>query len=158
MVVAQEAEGTASRVAVVGAGIVGVCCALYLQRDGRQVTLIDRQEPGQGTSYGNAAIISGTGVMPVATPGILADVPGMLMNPQGPLAIRWQYLPRLAPWLLRFIAASKPARVEEISKALAALLAEARPAFKTLLDAAGAPDMIVQRGLLTTSTIGRAHV
>ena len=79
MVAAQETEGTASRVAVVGAGIVGVCCALYLQRDGRQVTLIDRQEPGQGTSYGNAAIISGTGVMPVATPGILADVPGMLM-------------------------------------------------------------------------------
>lgn len=152
MVVAQESEGTASRVAVVGAGIVGVCCALYLQRDGCQVTLIDRQEPGQGTSYGNAAIISGTGVMPVATPGILADVPGMLMNPQGPLAIRWQYLPRLAPWLLRFVAASKPARVEEISKALAALLAEARPAFKTLLDAAGAPEMIVQRGLLTTST------
>ncbi len=152
MAAAQDSSGAASRVAVVGAGIVGVCSALYLQRDGHQVTLIDRQEPGQGTSYGNAAIISGTGVMPVATPGILADVPGMLMDPLGPLAIRWQYLPRLAPWLLRFVAASKPSRVEEISRALAALLAEARPAFKTLLDAAGAPEMIVERGLLAAST------
>ncbi len=151
MVAAQDSSGAASRVAVVGAGIVGVCAALYLQRDGHQVTLIDRQEPGQGTSYGNAAIISGTGVMPVATPGILADVPGMLLDPLGPLAIRWQYLPRLAPWLLRFVAASKSSRVEEISRALAALLAEARPAFKTLLDAAGAPEMIVERGLLAAS-------
>ena len=151
MIAAQDPQAAASRVAVVGAGIVGVCCALYLQRDGREVTLIDRQEPGQGTSYGNAAIISGTGVMPVATPGILADVPGMLMDPLGPLAIRWQYLPRLAPWLLRFVAASRPSRVEAISQALAALLAEARPAYKTLLDSAGAPEMIVEQGLLAAS-------
>ncbi len=151
MPAAQDLGQEASNVAVIGAGIVGVCCALYLQRDGCKVTLIDRQEPGQGTSYGNAAIISGTGVMPVATPGILREVPGMLMDPLGPLAIRWQYLPRLAPWLLRFVAASGTARVDAISRALAALLAEARPAFKTLLDAAGAPEMIVERGLLAAA-------
>src|SRR3546814_14290721 len=75
-------------VVVVGAGIVGVCCALYLLRDGRRVILIDRGEPGEGTSFGNGSIITEEAVVPVQSPGIARQVPAMLTDPLGPPAIR----------------------------------------------------------------------
>src|SRR5689334_240149 len=91
--------------AVIGAGIVGVSTALYLQRDGHRVTVIDERPPGEGASMGNDAVIAAASCEPVAMPGILWRVPGMLRDPLGPLAIRWSYLPRIAPWLIRFVAA-----------------------------------------------------
>lgn len=134
------------RITVIGAGIVGVCTALWLQRDGHRVTLLDRQAPGQGASFGNAAVFATDSVLPVAMPGILARVPGMLADPLGPLAIRWSYLPRLAPWLLRFVAASRPARVEQISAAMAALLDGSLEDYGPLLTGAGLADSVVRRG------------
>ena len=136
-------------VGVIGAGIVGICTALYLQRDGHRVTVIDRGPPGEGTSKGNAAIIAGASCEPVAMPGILWRVPGMLLDPLGPLAIRWSYLPKLAPWLLKFVAASAPSRVEGLSIALRALSLEAVPAFKTLMRDAGLLDMLREDGWLS---------
>jgi D-amino-acid dehydrogenase len=136
-------------VGVIGAGIVGICTALYLQRDGHRVTVIDRGPPGEGTSKGNAAIIAGASCEPVAMPGILWRVPGMLMDPLGPLAIRWSYLPKLAPWLLKFVAASSPSRVENASVALWALSQQAVPSFKTLLREAGLLEMMREDGWLS---------
>ncbi|HMA15257.1 MAG: NAD(P)/FAD-dependent oxidoreductase [Bacteroidota bacterium] len=133
-------------VVVIGAGVVGVCCALYLLRDGHRVVLLDRGEPGEGTSFGNGSIITEEAVVPVQTPGIAGAVPGMLANPLGPLAIRWSYLPRLAPWLFHFLRASSPARVEEVSIALRALLTGALAAYDPLLEAAGIRDMIKRSG------------
>lgn len=137
-----------SRVAVIGAGIVGVSTALYLQRDGRQVTLIDPRGAGEGTSWGNASVIAAESCVPVATPGIVKRVPGMLMDPLGPLAIRWGYLPKLAPWLWAFVKASSPARVEEISIALRSVLQDCTEAFMPLLKDAGESDMIRRTGWL----------
>jgi D-amino-acid dehydrogenase len=133
-------------VVVVGAGIVGVCCALYLQRDGHRVILVDRGEPGEGTSFGNGSIITEEAVTPVQMPGVARKVPGMLADPLGPLAIRWSYLPRIAPWLYHFIRASSPGRVEEISIALRQLLQGALAAYDPLLEAAGIRDMIRRSG------------
>src|ERR1700756_1931150 len=96
-------------IAVIGAGIVGVATALYLQRDGHRVTLIDRLGPGEGTSKGTAAVIAVEACVPVATRGIVKRGRGMLLDPLGPLAIRWRYLPQLAPWLWQFVRASAPA-------------------------------------------------
>jgi D-amino-acid dehydrogenase len=135
--------------AVVGAGIVGICCALQLQRDGHRVSVVDYQGPGEGTSRGNAAVIAGGACEPIAMPGILRRVPGMLADPLGPLAIRWGYLPQLAPWLLRFVAASRPDRVEEISKALRELSLRCVSAFRPLTEAAGIRDMIRDTGWLS---------
>src|SRR5579871_439081 len=135
--------------AVIGAGIIGVSTALYLQRDGHRVSLIDYRGPGEGTSFGNAAIIAGASCEPVAMPGIVRRVPGMLMDPLGPLAIRWSYLPKLAPWLIRFVAASNPARVEEISKALRELSIRCVTAYKPLTESAGINDMIRDTGWLS---------
>ena len=97
-------------VVIIGAGIVGVCIALSLRRAGFSVTLVDRQEPGEGTSFGNAAVISPDIVVPMTAPGIARQVPGMLLDPLGPLRIRWRHLPRLAPYLLRVLAASRRSR------------------------------------------------
>lgn len=133
-------------IAVIGAGIIGVCSALGLQREGFRVTLIDQGEPGEGASFGNGAIIGDEAVVPVATPGMLWRVPGMLADPLGPLAIRWSYLPRLTPWLLRFMAASGTRRVEEISIALGGLMDGALAAYTPLLAQADAKDMIRRTG------------
>ncbi|WP_374382875.1 NAD(P)/FAD-dependent oxidoreductase [Dongia sp.] len=133
---------------VIGAGIVGISAALYLQKDGNAVTVIDGRDPGEGTSKGNASVIATESCIPVATPGILWDVPKMLMDPLGPLAIRWAYLPKIAPWLLRFIANSGEKRVEQISIALRAALVQALAAHKELAGLAGQPLMIKDTGWL----------
>jgi D-amino-acid dehydrogenase len=130
----------------VGAGVIGVCCALFLQRDGWRVTLIDRQGPGEGASYGNGSVLTCEAVVPIATPGMLWRVPGMLLDPLGPLTIRWGYLPRLLPWLLRFAAASRRSRVEAISTALANLLRDALDDYGPLLKEAGEGDMVRRTG------------
>jgi D-amino-acid dehydrogenase len=87
-------------VAIVGAGIIGVSCAAFLQREGFAVTLIDRVPPGEGCSFGNAAGIVACAVEPTIHPRILTKIPGWLLDPLGPLTIRWSYLPKALPWLL----------------------------------------------------------
>lgn len=120
-------------VTVIGAGAVGASTALALRRDGYAVTLIDRGEPGMGTSFGNAGVLSVASCVPVASPGLLWRLPALLADPLGPLHIDWRYLPRFAPWLLRFVLAGRPARVERISQALMSLLVQILPAYRELL-------------------------
>ena len=112
------------RIAVVGAGIVGVSCALHLQRLGASVTLIDRQAPGgvDAASYGNGGVLARCSVVPVATPGILKKAPSMIMSSDGPLFLRWSYLPRLLPWLVPYLRSSKRENVEYIAQNLAPLV------------------------------------
>ena len=136
-------------VLIAGAGFVGLSTALYLQREGARVTVLDPNGPGEGASKGNAAVLAVDSVLPVAMPGVLREVPGMLMDPLGPLAIRWAYLPRIAPWLIRFVAASRRSRVEEIAAALRPLLAAAVEAYLPLLEAAGASDILRRTGWLS---------
>lgn len=141
-------DGTGRRAVVVGAGMIGVCCALFLQRDGFAVTLIDRQGPGEGASYGNGAMLTCEAVVPIQTPGIAWRVPAMLLDPLGPLRLRWGYLPRLAPWLTRFLLESRWPRVEAASIALARLLEGALEEFDPLLRQAEAAAMVRRTGFL----------
>lgn len=144
------AAGERGSVAVIGAGIVGLSCALYLARDGWRVTLFDPDEPGSSsfTSYGNAGAISSQSVVPMAGPGVIKQVPKWLLDPLGPLAIRWSYLPRLAPWLARFVAAGTPQRIAEQSAALAALHRPVLDAHRELAADAEASELIHQNGSL----------
>lgn len=148
-------QSTPGHIGVIGAGIVGVSTALYLQRDGHRVTIYDAGGPGEGTSFGNASVIAKNSAEPVAMPGIIWRVPGMLMDPLGPLAIRWQYLPKLMPWLIQFVLASRKWRVEEISKAMHAISKDSISAYRTLTGEIGIDDMIVERGWL--SVYGSDH-
>jgi D-amino-acid dehydrogenase len=98
------------RVGVIGAGMIGICTASWLQRDGHDVFVVDQKDPGEGASFGNAGCLNPSSVVPMSLPGNIAKVPGWLMDPLGPLAIRWSYLPKLAPWLIRFIQSGTLAR------------------------------------------------
>lgn len=124
-----------SRVGVVGGGAVGLATALSARRAGLDVTVFERRTPGFGASGHNGGIFSLGNCLPTSTPDVLARVPKMLLDPLSPLAVSWTYLPRLAPWLARFVLAGRPRRIEEISQALAALLARAVDAYLPLIDA-----------------------
>ncbi len=139
----EVASGTSSApVAVIGGGFVGLCSALQLQRHGREVVLIDPGEIERAASYGNAGQFALGEVVPISGPGTLRAVPRWLADPLGPLAIRWRYLPRLAPWLLRFLRAGRPDRVAAISAAMAALCDRIRIDYPPLIEAAGASDLV----------------
>jgi D-amino-acid dehydrogenase len=133
-------------VTIIGAGIVGVATALCLRREGCDVTLVDMRPPGEYCSFGNAGILSPGSCVPLATPGVQWKVPGYLLDSMGPLTICWTYLPKAAPWLLRFLAASTPARVEAIANALRPLLKQTFDAYMPLAKDAGVPDLIRQTG------------
>jgi D-amino-acid dehydrogenase len=136
------------RVAVVGAGIIGTAAACQLARDGHAVTLIDRLGPAEATSFGNAGAVSPGSVEPLGHPGMLWQVPGWLIDPLGPLTIRWRHLPRLAPWLAALIRASSPERVRQIAADLATYLPHALEAYGPLLAEAGLGDVLVKDGML----------
>jgi D-amino-acid dehydrogenase len=108
---------------VIGAGITGVSSAEWLRRDGWEVTLIDRIDPGHSdqTSFGNAGLIARGAIIPVSVPGLMAQAPAMLLNPNSPLYLRWSYLPRLLPWLVPFLRNGNVKKVTEIAAGLAAL-------------------------------------
>lgn len=108
-------------VTVVGAGIVGVCAASYLQRAGCKVRLVDASAPGMSTSFGNAGGLSSGAFVPLSYPGIMAQVPKWLTDPEGPLVVRLGYLPKALPWLARFVLAGRPAQFEKSGMALKAL-------------------------------------
>lgn len=143
-----DSELRPRRVTVIGAGIVGLSAALYLQRDGHRVTIIDPRAPGTGTSYGNAGGLVFTSCAQLAMPGLLRRVPRMLSDPLGAVTLRWHYLPRIAPWLLRLALAGRPARAEAISRALAALNGHAAEAWRDLARQSGAETLLREVGWL----------
>ncbi|WP_299147608.1 FAD-binding oxidoreductase [uncultured Tateyamaria sp.] len=109
---------------VVGAGIVGVSAAIWLLRAGKKVTLLDRSEPGEGTSYGNAGVLASCSVAPVTAPGMIAKAPKMLLDPEFPLFLRWSYLPKLAPWLLKYLSHANAPETRRIAQGLAPLTSD----------------------------------
>lgn len=138
----------AQRIAVVGAGIVGASIALALRKRGADVMLVDRDEPGSGCSFGNSGAISPGSVVPLAMPGILASVPGMLLDGESPLYLPLRYLPRALPWLIRFVASARPARVADAAARLAALHAGAIEMHEALANEIGVPELFLRKGHL----------
>jgi D-amino-acid dehydrogenase len=136
------------RCVVIGAGTVGASCAWHLQHRGAQVTLIDSELPGQSTSFGNAGCISRTSVFPFSHPGVIRKVPGWLLDPDGPVRIRWSQLPLVAPWLYRFWRAGSRRRVAEIVAAQLALMEHVVSDFDEILAATGSEHLRAKRGAI----------
>ncbi|HDS1803065.1 TPA: FAD-binding oxidoreductase [Pseudomonas putida] len=135
-------------VGVIGAGVVGVCTALMLQRRGFKVTIIDPNPPGEGASFGNAGCFNGSSVVPMSMPGMIKNVPNWLLDPMGPLAVRFNYLPNITPWLVRFLLAGKRAKVWEQAQALRSLIGSTVPLIKSLAEEAGAEHLLRHEGHL----------
>jgi D-amino-acid dehydrogenase len=141
-------QSRAKRVGVIGAGMVGVCAASWLQRDGHSVFLIEAGEPGHGASFGNAGCLNGSSVTPVSMPGTIRNVPRWLFDPLGPLSLRWSYLPAIAPWLVRFMRAGTPEKVHAQARALRPLVGPTLEALQPLVKAAGGEDLVHRLGHL----------
>ncbi|WP_137180867.1 FAD-binding oxidoreductase [Roseomonas sp. AR75] len=140
-------------VAIVGAGIVGAATALETLSAGFRVTLIEPGDPGgeQAASYGNGCWLSPMSVIPPSTPGLWKKVPKFLMDPLGPLAIRWSYFPKVAPWLARYLLAGwTEDKVLAAARALRPLLQGAPALHAELAARAGVERLIERRGLMYT--------
>lgn len=135
-------------ITVIGNGIVGLCIARSLSNDGHHVTVVSRDEVDEGTSIGNASGIAQAEIFPIAEPGLWKKVPGMLMDPEGPLHFRLGHLPKLMPWMYRFLRACRP---ENQAKGVAALAAIMEPTIRdhhAMLDDINARHLLIGDGIL----------
>ncbi|WP_136442073.1 NAD(P)/FAD-dependent oxidoreductase [Pacificoceanicola onchidii] len=130
-------------IAIVGAGINGVATAIWLQRDGHDVILIDRLDPGEGASHGNGGVLASCSVVPVTVPGLLRKAPKMLLDPRQPLFLKWGYLPKLAPWLMKYLAHGNTKDVRRIASALTGVIGDSLADHQALSAETGAERYLV---------------
>src|SRR5471032_3112600 len=133
---------------VIGAGIIGVACALQLARQGQRVVVIDKQPPGHGASFGNAGHLATEQVFPIADASILKRLPAMLMDPMGPLRLDWKYLPRALPWFARLLLNLRPASYRRTVAGIRALNEASLAAWQRLLQSIDRPQLLRPDGSL----------
>ena len=109
---------------VIGGGIVGLATAIYLQRSGVQVTLVEQRHIGSGASFGNASMLTNTSVTPVATPGLTKKIPYYMTSPDSPLRVKLGFLLKNIGWFFKFWRGSNPKDFEKRSHALNLLLCD----------------------------------
>lgn len=143
-------ENNDSEIAVIGAGIVGICCALNLQKQGYRVCLIDRKGVAQGCSKGNAGHFATEQVFPLAEFGLLAQLPAMLFKKAGAVSIRPTYLPKILPWFVRFLLNMRTRRFKQNTDALKSLNSLSINAYEVLLSEMGLSHFLLKSGSLLT--------
>lgn len=137
------------KVAVIGAGIVGLSTAIALRHEGHDVVVLDRLPPGEACSFGNSGAMARYQALPMATPGILWKVPGYLSDPLGPLVLRARYFPQLVPWLVRFINSSSESRFPKILDALVSLMRQSYDDWNALIERVGLQGLFRNDGALS---------
>jgi len=138
-----------SKIGIVGAGIQGISNALFLQKKGFEVTIFDRDEPGSpAASYGNAGHFSPYASVPINRPDVLADVPAMLLSSTGPLALKWNYVPKMIPWFLQFIRNCSSKKMMHTAKNMHQILDLALPAYDELFDEIELGGLVEKKGIL----------
>ena len=138
-----------SSVGIVGAGIQGVCISLNLIKKGFNVTLIDREDPGKSSaSYGNAGHFSPYASVPINRPDILVDVPSMLLSSTGPLALKWNYVPKMLPWFIKFIKNCTKKKMMHTAKYMHQILDLALPAYDELFQDIDVSDLVESKGII----------
>ena len=137
------------KIGVIGAGIQGVCNALFLQKKGFNVTLFDRDEPGgNSASYGNAGHFSPYASVPLNRPDVITDVPAMLASSRGPLAIKWNYVHKMIPWFLRFLLNCSEQKMMHTAKNMHQILDLALPAFEELFEEIELSGLVENKGII----------
>ncbi len=136
------------RIGIIGAGIQGVCNALFLQKKGFDVIIFDREDPGCGASYGNAGHFSPYASVPLNRPDVLTDIPAMLLSSKGPLALKWNYVPKMVPWFLKFIRNCTKSKMMHTAKYMHQILDLALPAYDELFKEIDLDDLIKCNGIM----------
>jgi len=136
------------KIGVVGAGIQGVCTALFLQKKGYQVIIFDRDQPINSASYGNAGHFSPYASVPLNRSDIVSDVPTMLLSSRGPLALKWNYVPKMIPWFLKFLLNCRQERMMHTAKNMHQILDQSLPAFDELFEEINLEGLVENKGIL----------
>ena len=137
------------KIGIVGAGIQGVSNALFLQKKGFEVTLFDKDEPGSPVaSYGNAGHFSPYACVLMNRPDILTDVPAMLLTSTGPLALKWNYVPKMMPWFFQFIRNCTKKKMMHTAKNMHQILDLALSAYDELFDDIDLDGLVEKKGIL----------
>jgi len=137
------------KIGIVGAGIQGISNALFLQKKGFEVTIFDRDEPGSPVaSYGNAGHFSPYASVPINRPDVLADVPAMLLSSSGPLALKWNYVPKMIPWFFKFIKNCSTKKMMHTAKNMHQILDLALPAYDELFEEIDIEGLVEKKGIL----------
>ena len=136
------------KIGILGSGIQGVCNALFLQKKGYEITLFDRGEPGNSASYGNAGHFSPYASIPVNRPDLITDIPSMLLNSTGPLALKWNYVPKMIPWFLRFLMNCTSSKMMHTAKYMHQILDLALPAYDELFDEIDLDGLVKKNGIM----------
>ena len=136
------------KIGVVGAGIQGVCTALFLQKKGYQVIIFDRDQPINSASYGNAGHFSPYASVPLNRTDIVSDVPTMLLSSRGPLSLKWNYVPKMIPWFLKFLLNCRQERMMHTAKNMHQILDQSLPAFDELFEEINLEGLVENKGIL----------
>ena len=136
------------RIGVIGAGIQGVCNALFLQKKGFEVTLFDRDEPGNSATYGNAGHFSPYASVPLNRPDVLLDIPSMLLSSRGPLALKWNYVFKMIPWFIKFIMNCSKKNMMHTAKNMHQILDLALPAYDELFEEVDINGLVENKGII----------
>lgn len=142
---------------ILGAGIIGVSTALHLQARGQSVCLIDRKEPGEGTSYGNAGLIERSSVIPYAFPRGFSNLIKYALNNRSDVRYDLGYLPKLAPWLFQFWRNSSPAHLAQATEAMLPLVEASVTEHDFLIEQAGCQELIQAKGWLEAFRTEKAY-
>jgi glycine/D-amino acid oxidase-like deaminating enzyme len=137
------------KIGIIGCGIQGISNALFLQKKGFSVSIFDRDEPGSpAASYGNAGHFSPYASVPINRPDVLTDVPAMLLSSTGPLALKWNYVPKMMPWFLQFIRNCSTKKMMHTAKNMHQILDLALPAYDELFDEIDIAGLVEKKGIL----------
>jgi glycine/D-amino acid oxidase-like deaminating enzyme len=136
------------KIGIIGAGIQGVCNALFLQKKGFQVTLFDRDEPGNAASYGNAGHFSPYASVPLNRTDILTDIPSMLLSSRGPLALKWNYIFKMIPWFSKFLINCSNKNMKHTAKYMHQILDLSLPAYDELFDEIQLDNLVESKGIM----------
>jgi D-amino-acid dehydrogenase len=137
------------KIGIIGAGIQGISNALFLQKKGFEVTIFDKDDPGSpAASYGNAGHFSPYACVLMNRPDILTDVPAMLLSSTGPLALKWNYVPKMIPWFIQFIRNCTTKRMMHTAKNMNQILNLALSAYDELFDDIELDSLVEKKGIL----------
>ena len=137
-----------SSVGVIGAGIQGVCIGLQLAKKGIPVTIFDKKDPGSMSSYGNAGHFSPYAVVQLNRPDVISDVPKMLLSSYGPLALKWNYIPKMIPWIFHYLKSSTSKSMMHTAKYMHQILNLSLNAYDEILEEIDTTNLVERKGII----------
>ena len=137
-----------SSVGIVGAGIQGVCIGLNLLKRKIPATIFDKQDPGMMSSYGNAGHFSPYAVLQLNRPDILYDIPKMLLSSYGPLALKWNYIPKMLPWILKYLKNCNEKSMLHTAKYMHQILNQSMEAYEEIFQEIDTTNLLEQKGII----------